>query len=225
MLIGIYFLPTFNRKTLIFLMAGTMIVGIVLQRFNFMVFFDAYLSLQVQSTERLNTYLENVYLTQTNSSLNVLGRPTIIGTIIVAFLPKKYLSHWFTKIYVSSICAYNLLYQLGFISRIIMGFSIFGIIIFTWILDKEELRNNFKIKFVFIYRFVFRRKQFVNWLAVIFVAYFLRAYILAQIDSDLMASGCMHPYQFWYEDYSKHPSITVWGENGWMRSNRVKYYK
>lgn len=193
--IGAYFLPLINKKTAIACIIASGVVGIVLQSFNVLSAFDFFLQLNFSATERLENYLENEDLNEVSSGYLVL-RPTIIAIIVFSLIDKDKLNHWFSKIYFIAIIIANLFVSVPMINRLTGGLFIFAPIVFTWIFSHK-------------YQVSAKWRANVNIIVIIFFLYFTQMIVKNNLDSntDLMSESRMHPYQFFWEDYSNHPSI------------------
>ena len=123
-------------------------------------------------------------------------RPTIIAVFIYSLMDKEKLNHWFSVIYALGIIIGNLFISVPMIGRLTGCFTIFGVVAFSWILGNNYLSS-------------FKQRRVTNLALVIFLFYFSQTYVKNNMDSviDLTSSARMHPYQFIWEDYSKHPSI------------------
>lgn len=123
-------------------------------------------------------------------------RPTIIAVFIYALMDKEKLNHWFSVIYALGIIIGNLFISVPMIGRLTGCFTIFGAVAFSWILGKEYLVS-------------FKQRRVTNFTLAIFLLYFSQMHVKNNLNSmiDFTAESRMHPYQFIWEDYNKHPSI------------------
>lgn len=150
----------------------------------------------VSATERLDNYMESFEAKDyTVGILNAL-QPTILASLVVVYIDQKKLNHWFTSIYFFGIIIGNLLNSVPMIQRIIGPFSIFGIIVFSWIFVKDR-------------KLSLQSNRIFKYVCVVCLLYFTQDYIKQNLYSriDLKSPSRMHPYQYVWEDYSNHPSI------------------
>lgn len=191
-----YFLRFKSRTILISSVIISAVFGIVLQSFNIMDAFNFFLSMNVEATERIEGYMQNNDDVDEITSIFMSLRPTIIAVFIYALMDKEKLNHWFSVIYALGIIIGNLFISVPMIGRLTGCFTIFGVVAFSWILGQKYLTS-------------FRQRKITNLALVIFLLYFSQMYIKINLDSaiDFTSSARMHPYQFIWEDYNKHPSI------------------
>ena len=126
-------------------------------------------------------------------SLNIVLRDSVIAILIFSFLDEKRVNHWFSKMYLLGVVLFNLFCSVPMINRMIMSNTLFVIVIFPWLLDKNYIQQ--------------KKKQLLNILLVIVILYFTRSYILSNTFYDLKSEQRMHPYYFFFQDYHTHPSI------------------
>lgn len=193
--LGVYFINFKSRTIVIAAIAVSAAIGIVLQSFNVMDAFNFFLSLNVESTERLEGYLGNTDDVNEITSIFISLRPSLIAIGIYALMDKDKLNHWFSLIYVSGVIIDNLFISVPMIGRLTGGLTIFGPIVITWVFSSK-------------YYAVAQYRKWVNTVIVLFLLYFSQMYVKINMDDaiDLFSSGRMHPYQFIWEDYSNHPS-------------------
>ena len=191
-----YFLRFKSRTILISSVVISAVFGIVLQSFNIMDAFNFFLSMNVEATERIEGYMQDNSDVDEITSIFISLRPTIIAIFIYALMDKEKLNHWFSVIYALGIIIGNLFISVPMIGRLTGCFVIFGVVAFSWILGNNYLSS-------------FKQRRVTNLALVIFLFYFSQMYVKNNMDSviDLTSSARMHPYQFIWEDYSKHPSI------------------
>lgn len=189
-----------NRQILLVGVILSALIGIVLQKFNVGQAFDFFLSLNFRATERIQGYLENDEMNEITSIFFVL-RPSIIAIIIFACIDRSKTTHWFTSIYFIGMIISNLFVSVPMVNRLTQGVTIFAPIVFTWIFNER-------------YYNIYKYRRIVHSFLIIFILYFSQMLIKNNLNSniDLNSSARMHPYQFIWEDYSKHPSIIYWGD-------------
>ena len=193
-----YFLRFKSRTILISSVVISAVFGIVLQSFNIMDAFNFFLSMNVEATERIEGYMQDNGDVNEITSIFMSLRPTIIAVFIYSLMDKEKLNHWFSVIYALGIIIGNLFISVPMIGRLTGCFVIFGVVAFSWILGNNYLSS-------------FKQRRVTNLALVIFLFYFSQTYVKNNMDSviDLTSSARMHPYQFIWEDYSKHPSINT----------------
>lgn len=192
----VYFIPLTSRKIVIWIIVMTSIVGVIFQAINLNDIFNLYLNIGM-SSERLNKYVQD---DQINNLNNIQGyiwllRYAWLGLFVFHYMDEKKLNNWFTKIYLTSIIMLNIFYNVGNIIRMNLVFNIFSIIVFTWVFGDR-------------YHQSLKTKRNVNIIIFIIIFYFAQDYIRGNIGWDPTNAGRMHPYYFFFEDYSNHPSIT-----------------
>lgn len=177
------------------------IIAIVLSLGIGMLLESSYISYAIDSALKIYEIQEGnagIYLSwelAENISFFHIARLSVVALISVCFMDGNKLNHIFTKLYILGIIIFNLFYPVLMIHRLVFTFLIFDIVVVTWILDiNYSLRP--------------KRKQIINVLMWLTIFYFARQQINQSIDYDLNDSGRMHPYYFFWEDYSSHPSIT-----------------
>lgn len=188
-----YFIPLKSRIIPIVAVCISTFIGIILEKFNVLGALDFFLSLDLSATERLSGYLGNQELNEL-SNFNIILRTPFIALIAFIFMDEKKIDNWFSKIYLIGIVLFCLFYSVPMISRIVMANTMFVIVVLPWIFEGKSF-------------IVTKRRRFVNGLLLVIVLYFSRSYILSNIDYDLTSSQRMHPYYFFFENYSNHPSI------------------
>lgn len=191
-----YFMRFKSRTILISSVVVSAILGIVLQSFNVMDAFNYFLSMNVEATERIENYMQDNRDVNEITSIFISIRPTIIAVFIYALMDKEKLNHWFSVIYALGIIIGNLFISVPMINRLTGCFTIFGVVMFSWIFGCK-------------YAMSFRHRRITNYVIVIFLLYFSQMYVKNNLNSvtDLTSASRMHPYQFIWEDYSDHPSI------------------
>lgn len=198
-LLGIisYFINIKSRKLILITIALTGLLGILLNAIHITDIFNLYLNANSGlTTERLNEYMiDESHQVEVTTGFIYKLRFTWLGLWVFFAMDQERLNHWFSKFFLISICLYNTFYEINMISRMILGFYIFSIIVFTW-----SLGNRYKI-------LLMKNKRLVI-IPILIFAWFTQAYVRSHIDYDLDNVDRMHPYYFFWEDYSSHPSIT-----------------
>jgi hypothetical protein len=134
------------------------------------------------------------YYSLDGSKLTYILRPAIIGLFVFSTIDEDKLNHWFTKIYFISIIIYNFFHSFPMISRANLAFAIFTIIVFTWTLGKKRLFQNYVPKSIKVG-------------SIIIIIFMTAAFINTCINPDITEAGRFHPYYFFFENYSDHPSL------------------
>ena len=111
-------------------------------------------------------------------------------------MDKNKLNHVFSKIYLLGVIIGNLFISMPQSNRLCVAFYVFGLVVFSWIWS-ERLKCNIQLR------------KYVNITLFLLLLWFTQAYIRNNLYSniDLLGADRMHPYQFFWEDYSNHPSI------------------
>lgn len=191
----VYYVRLNSRSLITILIVASAIIGIILKTFNVTEAFNLFLSLNVSTTERIEGYMYSFEDANIEASINAL-QPTLFATLAICFIDEKKINHWITNIYVVGVILGNLFVSVPMLNRILVGFSIFGTIVFSWIFYESYKFNKLSLE---------TRK----WLCIIFLLYCSISYIRQNMNSriDYLDAGRMHPYLYIWEDYSKHPSI------------------
>lgn len=191
----VYFIRLNNRSLIISLIVTSAVIGIILKSFNVMETFNLFLNLNVSATERIEGYMYSFEDANVEASINAL-QPTIFAILAICFIDKKRTNNWIANIYIYGVILGNLFVSVPMLNRILVGFSIFGVIVFSWIFHESCKLNKFNL-------------QARKWLCITFLLYCSISYIRQNINSriDYLDAGRMHPYLYIWEDYSNHPSI------------------
>ncbi len=189
-----YLMQIKNRSIPIILVVISATVGIVLQAFNILDFFNFFINYNLLLEDRYEMYIMDDSKTVSSSLLSFL--PSILVIISFCAMEKRKLNHIFTKIYLLGVVIGNLFVSMPQINRLCVAFYIFGLVVFSWIWN-EHLKCNIQLQ------------KYVNITLLLLLLWFTQAYIRNNIYSniDLQAADRMHPYQFFWEDYRNHPSI------------------
>ena len=188
-----------TKKILIVGIALSALMGVVLERFNIGQAFDFFLNLNFSATERIQGYLESEETNEITSVIHTL-RPSILAIIAFYFIDKKRETHWFTTIYFLGVVLCNLFISVPMVNRLTQGMTVFGLIVFTWIFNKQ-------------YATIYKHRRMVNAICFVVFLYFSQSIVKNNSYSniDLTSASRMHPYQFIWENYSQHPSIKYYG--------------
>lgn len=192
-IVSAFFMPLKSKTIASSLICGSAIIGFVLGQFDVFNFFNFLYLLDIDSTERLSGYLLNDELTKFGA-INILARLSVVGLASIYFIDTDKVNHVFFKLFVIGITIYNLLYSVPMIHRFVPIFTLFGTVVFTWILDKRRRGQNNKY-------------QWAKIVCILVVLYYTRSIFINLNEWDPNAEGRMHPYYFIFQDYSDHPSI------------------
>jgi hypothetical protein len=193
----LYFLRLNSRKFALIIITVTSIFGIVLQSFNIMDFFNIILNINANiTTERLNNYMMDEHIKDLNSTSGYLYllRYAWLGFFVFFFMDKDKLNHWFSKIFLVSICLYNLFYSVDMISRMNIAFYVFSIVVFTWSFGKR-------------YKQIIKSNKLIKLIPILILFWFVQSFVRSHIGYKLDNYDRMHPYYFFWEDYRTHPSL------------------
>lgn len=192
----LYFIRIDNRRIILSSIIVTAIMGVVMQQFNIMDIFNAYLNLNTGLTDqRLDKFIssdEQLRSIQSGFLSTIYNLiPSIVAVYTFSFLNKDRLNHWFSKIYLLSVIASNIFFRVDMFGRINLGFQVFSIIVITWAFSSKKLHN------------ILLKKIFFTLIMVIL----LRNYFFENMYYDIFSSSRMHPYYFFFENYSDHPAL------------------
>lgn len=196
----LYFLPLYKKYFAIGAVLLSALIGVAFQMLNIDQIFSAVVVYSGFMTERLDNYLLiTKYIEDVPTSPLVLFRMSIVAILSIAFLPKEKVNHWFTKIFLVGICLNNFFFSVVNITRGVLPFIIFSVIVVAWGIEgikKQRLQV----------------RMMAKGLVLVILLYFVRAFVVENIDYDIYADLKMHPYQFVFENYShnpifKHPDI------------------
>jgi len=186
------FLPIYNRKTYLLAIVFSMLIGIVLKSFSVTDFFAMYLNMGIGATDRIDNYLES-YQEGDSELIMLATRLSIIGLFCFSYLNEKYLKHPFSRILLIAIIIYNLFYSVPMIHRLVMPLALFACILTT----QSNITVADSVK---------RRRTYIC-LLILLLLYFFRSQFIQCAEWDPYNSGRLHPYYWFFEDYSNHPSI------------------
>lgn len=193
-----YFVHIKSRKLIISLIFTSALIGIIFHAFNIVDVFNWYLNMNTNlTTERLNAYMLSDHIgdVQETSGYIYMLRYTWTGLFIYYFMDQEKLNHWFSKIFLIAILIYNLFYNVDMITRMNLAFDIFSLVVITWAFGER-------------YKMVVKKYRIVKIIPILVFLWFFQSYVRFHIDYDLDELSRMHPYYFFWEDYSSHPSIT-----------------
>lgn len=193
-----YFVHIESRKLILFLISSSALIGIIFQVFDIADVFNWYLNLNTGlTTERLNAYMLSDHIgdVQEASGYIYMLRYTWTGLFIYYFMDKEKLNHWFSKIFIIAIFIYNLFYNVDMITRMNLAFDIFSLVVITWAFGERYVK-------------IVRKYKIAKIIPFLVFLWFFQSYVRFHIDYDVDELSRMHPYYFFWEDYSSHPSIT-----------------
>ena len=195
----VYFLKLKSRKFILFTILITAILGVIGQIFDIQKIFNLFLNLNTGlTTERLNEYMidpNHILNVHENSGYIFLLSYSWLGLFVFYFIDKEKLNHWFSKIFLISICLYNLFYNVNMIYRMVLPFYLFSIVVITWAFGER-------------YKQIISNTKYLKIIPLIIFLWFFQSYIRSHIGYDLDNFDRMHPYYFFWENYQTHPSIT-----------------
>lgn len=186
------YLPISKRKSYIVTILFTMLMGIVLKSFSVTDFFSMYLKMGIVATDRIDNYLESYQEGQVEL-IQLATRWSVIGLFCFSYLDAKYIKHPFARILLIAIVLYNLFYTVPMIHRLVMPLAIFACILITWS-DVKILKN-------------VKQRKIYYCLLILLLMYFFRSQYIQCTEWNPYDSGRLHPYYWFFEDYSDHPSI------------------
>lgn len=193
-----YFVRVESRKLILSLILSSALLGIIFQAFDIGDIFNWYLNMNTGfTTERLNAYMlsdHSLDAHETSGYIYML-RYTWLGLFIYYFMDQEKLNHWFSKIFLIAIFIYNLFYNVDMITRMNLAFDIFSLVVITWAFGERYVN-------------IMRKHKIIKIIPILVFLWFFQSYIRFHIDYDLDELSKMHPYYFFWEDYSSHPSIT-----------------
>lgn len=185
-------LPINNRKTYLMAIVFTMLIGIVLKSFSVTDFFAMYLRMGIGATDRIDNYLEN-YQEGDSGLIQLATRLSLIGLFCFSYLDEKYLKHPFSRVLLIAIIIYNLFYTVPIIHRLVMPLALFACILIT----QSNITITDSVK----------RRRTYNCLLILLLLYFFRSQFIQCAEWNPYNSSRLHPYYWFFEDYSNHPSI------------------
>lgn len=170
-----------NKIIYISLIMITFCISLIMRSFNVSTYFELLMNIQMEDSSRYDGYIANEkYIEDSTISIKEALRPSLYGFLVLIFLDKNQINHWFTKIYLVSICIYNLLIDFTMMPRLNAGFSVFSIIVMTWAFPRELFLNKYM-----------KMRQCVF---VLFLLFLLRSYILINANCKVDDTR-MHPYK------------------------------
>jgi len=186
-----YFINLKKRIYAIGAIAITAVAGIVLNSFDPMSLF--------------NLVLNNVYgdgmSKYTGFMLDELEESTLsIGTFINSsiglfcflFIEEHKINHWFSKIYLAGIMMYNLFKSVQMVDRMLFPCLLFVVFLFPLVLENKK----------------YIRKTLFRIIIVLLLFAFSGRFVMKNISYDIYGVDSMHPYCFFFDDYSRHPGKT-----------------
>lgn len=188
-----YFFPLKSKLLPFAVIVGSSIVGIILIKIDVLQIFQLLLAADISVFERVKCYFEDEEL-KDNINITVTLRNSVMSIIAFYLMDKEKVNHWFSKIYLIGVVLFNLFCSVPMIHRMIMANTLFVIVVFPWILEGK------------IY-FKKKSRQLINIMLVLLVLYYSRSWILTNSNYDIKSNERMHPYYFFFQDYSSHPSI------------------
>ena len=187
-----YFIKLKNRYLSILLIIGSLIFGISLGKLGILKILEIIAQQKYSFLERNEFYLLSEETQE--KSLNIVFRLSLIGVFVFGLIQEKRINHWFSKIFLFGIIIFNIFYSFPMILRVVTPFILFSIIVFTWVFEEGVNIRILSKKYILIFSFVIQ-------------IYFLRSFFISNINPDLSSLSKLHPYYFFFENYSNHPSL------------------
>ena len=187
------FIPGGNKVLYIIVVLGSALTGFVLEKFNVLDFFSLILSYSFSGIDRISNYLQNSELIE-DSPINILIRQTIVALVIICFMDKDVIRHPFFKLYILGVVIFNLLFSVPMIPRLVTPLLMFGAVVFTWLFGKK-------------YMLTAKRRTVVNIIVILVLSYYTRSNFITSSHWDKYSADRLHPYYFFFQDYSDHPSV------------------
>lgn len=188
---GLYFI-NMKKITYVLMIGGSFLVGVILKSYGIDQILEFFLNAELGATERLDGYLDDKW-TNDAMSLQSIIRPSMIGLVILSFVDAQRVKHWFIKIYMISVVFNNFLFEFAMIHRFNFVFSIFVIVVITWVFPRNLIFDR-----------VYHLRKLVF---LLFFLFFLRSFIIINMNADIEAEDNMHPYVMLWDDYSKHKGL------------------
>lgn len=191
-----YFINLSSRVIAIGVIIFSTIIGIAINTFDPLNFFN--LLLESYYKEHLTHYSGFMMAEYDKDTGLYIGNfiNSAIGVICFLFIGKEKINNWFSKIYLAGIVLYSLFKAVPMVDRMTFPYLIFVIVVFPWILESK--------KYICTPSF---RKGMNAFLLVLILAFSGR-FLMKNISYDLRDFSMMHPYYFFFEDYSRHPGKT-----------------
>lgn len=188
-----YFIPLSRKWAFLFIM-GSCFCGLLLN------WVDVTKILFLASGMQLDFIHADVYLQwslkDTTGYFGILIK-TLVALYVFRYVTQNRVNHWFLKIYLVNIVLMNIFHSVQMFSRFNLPFSVFSIIVFTWVFGQQN-------------EITVRTKKIINSIAFILLFLLSVSYIRSNTFYDLKNASRMHPYLLFFEDYSQHPSIVYW---------------
>lgn len=190
----VYFVPINQKEIAYILIVSSLLIGIYIGKTGVGSLLNFYLGLGISATDRLQGYIINQreWMTEDKMSYLALIKPSLISLIIIYHIKQEQVNHWFTKIYLLSVCIYNLFYSMPIVLRLNTGLSVFVIILISWSFPRFILKTS--------------HNGIKKMVLIFIILYTARIFTLEQINWDIDSQQRMHPYCFFFENYSNHPT-------------------
>ena len=180
---------TLRRKHFIYIIIVSSVLGLSMQYFDIasilMYIGGADFSLLYRYSESLRSSGQYDNISQYQELIRFVVKPSMIGLIVFFYIDNNKIHHWFSKIYLIGIIISNVFYFIPLISRIVMGFEVFDIIVITWCFP------NYKYKYTMLKKYIF-----LAYMILLF-----RGYMIGNIYFDKDSKDRMQPYLFFFEEY------------------------
>lgn len=173
------------------------LVGRVFHWLNIQSILKLIASNQISELERMNTYLGWSLSDDDNASLLRLLSSSIIALAFFYMMTTKQATHWFSKIFLLGIIINNLFYEVRMLDRLILPFMLFATICYTWMFNIKYRLSKKRLKIVY------------QSMLIISLVYLTQSYVKQNTNYDSFGALLLHPYYFFWQDYSDHPTYKV----------------
>lgn len=189
----LHFLPIKSKIIAIISISFSFILGAIFKSLDIDKLFSFLLIGSTAATQRLDVYLEAVnYIEEQDISIYLLLCKNILAFLVFFLIPPNKINHWLSKVYFFGVCCNNLFFSVLQIDRFLAPFNIFAIIVVTWGVAQ-------------IPRMIGLNRIFLKLVVTVVLLYFVKNYFSFSINYDIYDNAKMHPYDFYFEDYSRNP--------------------
>ena len=152
---------------------------------------------QMSALERMNTYLEWSLSTDDDAGLIRLVASSAISLFFFYMMSKEDACHWFSRILLVGIVVNNLFYGMSMLDRLTLPFMMFAVICYTWMFGLKYVTANSSDKTLY------------KFLLILAIAYMSQSYVKQNTNYDREDAMLLHPYYFFWQDYSHHPAYQL----------------
>lgn len=151
----------------------------------------------VSELDRMNSYLGWSLADNDNAGLLRLLSSSLIALAFFYMMTEKQATHWFAKILLLGVVIINLFSGVKIIDRLLLPLLMFATICYTWMFNTRYiLKKGFY-------------KQLCHVLLVLSLAYMSQSYFKQNSNYYLEDDKLLHPYYFFWQDYSDHPALRL----------------